>query len=87
LEGRVERSLGRVFFRRRTGVEVGDDFFLLFIYERGITRRFGQSSNKGVVCSVNLIVSSRSPEEGNLPVKPYKSISGSPTSIPPSVLR
>lgn len=26
-------------------------------------------------------------EEGNLPVKPYRSISGSPTSIPPSVLR
>jgi hypothetical protein len=87
LEGWVERSLRRVFFRRRSGVEGGDDFFLLFIYERGIARCFGQSSNKGVVCLVRFMVGGSREVKRNVPVKPYRSISGSPTSIPPSVLR
>jgi hypothetical protein len=56
LEGRVEGSLRRIVFRRRAGVEVGDDFFLLFVCERGITRRFSQSSDKGAVCSVRFMV-------------------------------
>jgi hypothetical protein len=87
LEGGVERSLERIIFRRGTGVEVGDDFFLLFVYERGIIRRFGQSSDKGCVNSERYMVGGSREVKRNVPVKPYRSISGSPTSIPPSVLR